>query len=46
MVWLEFYANVAIAVKDVHAIESLAGVSLMALSRMKSSSQVITSSLP
>ena len=38
MVWLDFYANVAIAAKDVQATESLAGVSLMALSRKKSSS--------
>ena len=39
MVWLDFYADVAIAAKDVQAIESLAGVSLLAVSRKNSSSQ-------
>ena len=42
MVWFDFYAGVAIAAKDVQAIESLDSVSLLAVSRKKSSSQGTT----
>ena len=32
MFWLGFYANVAVAAKDIQAFEPLAGVSLLAVS--------------